>query len=62
MPTIFVHTIKGISEEQKKNMVKRVAEVSARDVGVPQEGVKIILTERSPNDMAIGGKLFSELL
>jgi len=60
MPTIFVNMIEGISEEQKKDMIKRVTEVSAKSVGVPQERAKIILTERSPDQMAVGGKLLSE--
>jgi len=60
MPTIFVNMIEGISEEQKKNMIKRVTEVSAKSVGVPQERAKIILTERSTDQMAVGGKLLSE--
>jgi len=60
MPAIFINMIEGLNAEQKKNMIERVSEVSAKNVGVPQERVKIMLTERSPDQVAVGGKLLSE--
>ena len=60
MPTIFLHMIEGISKEQKKNMVKQVSEAAAKDVGLAVEKVRVILTERSPENMSIGGKLLDD--
>jgi len=60
MPVIFINMVEGVGEEQKKNMLKRVTEVSAKSVGLPHERVKIVLTERSAGQVAVGGKLLSE--
>ena len=60
MPTIFLHTIEGMTKEQKKNMAKRVTEVIVKDANVSEEKVRIVLAERSSENMCIGGKFLAE--
>ena len=58
MPNIFIHVMKGITPEQKSSMVKRITEVTSKDVGVPLDFVRIIFTEHPAENMAIGGEFF----
>ena len=56
MPNIIVHTMEGLTPEQKKNMVKRITETATKDVGVPPNDVRIIITEHQAKNMAMGGE------
>lgn len=60
MPTIFANTIEGLSLEQKKDIFRRITEVTSKDVGVAETAVRIIWTERKPGDMSVGGYMLDD--
>ena len=60
MPNIIVHATEGLPPEQKKNMVKRITEYVSKDVDLPVEDVRIIITEHPTQNVAIGGEFLSE--
>lgn len=60
MPNIIVHVMEGLASERRKNMVKRITESASKDVGVPLDDVRIIITEHAAHNMAIGGEFLDE--
>ena len=60
MPNIIIHAMEGLTPEQRKNMVKRITETASKDVGVPPNDVRIIITEHQAKNMAIGGEFLDK--
>ena len=60
MPIVQVHLLKGRSGEQKKKLVAEMTSSICSALGVKSEQVRIILSEMSHEDFAVGGILSSE--
>ncbi len=60
MPIIQVHLLEGRSPEQKRAFVRRVTESACETLQVRPEQVRIILSEMSRDEYAIGGELLSD--
>ena len=60
MPIVQVHLLEGRSTEQKKMLVSEMTACICLALEVRPEQVRIILSEISHGDYAVGGELFSE--
>ncbi len=60
MPIVQVHLLEGRSTEQKKMLVSEMTASICLALEVRPEQVRIILSEISRGDYAVGGELFSE--
>jgi 4-oxalocrotonate tautomerase len=61
MPEIYVHAVKGRSQEQKKALIKDITDAVVKNFSVPAEAVVIEIVEAEPTLKAKGGVLFSEM-
>jgi len=59
MPVVIIEMWEGRTIEQKKQLVEGITSVIA-NIGVPKEGVHIIIKDNPKHNWAIGGKLASE--
>lgn len=55
MPIVQIHLLEGRSREIKEHLVKRVTAAICESLGSKEEQVRIILSEMSGQDYAIGG-------
>lgn len=60
MPLIRLEIFEGRPEEMKKELIKRVSEVTADVLKIPAEHVQCILTEVPRKHWARGGVPYSE--
>jgi 4-oxalocrotonate tautomerase len=61
MPEVYVHAVKGRTQEQKKALVKDITDAVVKNFSVPAEAVVIEIVEAEPTLKAKGGVLFSEM-
>jgi len=61
LPIIHINMIEGRTEEQKRRIVERVAEVMVEEAKVKKEAVRIIFNDMKGHDLGIGDKLFKDL-
>ena len=61
MPAIHVHMLTGRTPEQKKAFIKAIAEVTVDILAVPEDAVRIILTEVAPEHWGIGSRDMAEI-
>ncbi len=59
MPVVIVEMWEGRTIEQKKQIVEGITSVWVK-MGVPAEGVQVILKDNAKHNWAIAGKLTSE--
>ncbi|ABB15115.1 MULTISPECIES: 4-oxalocrotonate tautomerase [Carboxydothermus] len=57
MPIIQIELLEGRTVEQKRELVKRITEVTVDVVKCPPEAVKIIIREMKPENYGDGGVL-----
>jgi 4-oxalocrotonate tautomerase len=60
MPTIEVMMLEGRTQEQKKNVVRRITEVMVEEADAKIENVTIHIHEMPKRHVAKGGVMFSE--
>lgn len=60
MPLVTIKLIEGRSIEQKRGMAKDVTEAIVKNVGCPPTAVQIEIVDLKPENLAQGGKLFSD--
>ncbi len=60
MPEIIVYAVEGRSLEQKRGLVKDIADAVVRHFNVPAEAVVVQIVESAKSSKAKGGVLFSE--
>ncbi|WFD11809.1 tautomerase family protein [Tepidibacter hydrothermalis] len=60
MPVINV-TLSPIPEEQKKELISRLVEVSMDITGTPEHGNAVIITELPLNALGVGKKTAAEV-
>ena len=60
MPLVTIKIIEGRTVEQKRGMAKDVTEAIVKNVGCPASAVQIDIVELKQENIAQGGKLFSD--
>src|SRR5262249_49740600 len=60
MPEIYVHAVKGRTQEQKRALVKDITDAVVKNFSVPTDAVVVEIVETEPTLKAKGGVLFSE--
>ena len=55
MPIINVQMLSGRSPAQKSALIAELADAPRRSLGVPEEALRIILTEVAPENWGVGG-------
>ena len=56
MPLISVQIVKGRTREQKRSLIRGLAEAAITALGVPEQSVRVLLTEIEPEHWGIGLK------
>ena len=60
MPYVTVKMLEGRTEEQKRNLVKKVTDAVAETTGAPVENVVVFIEDMPKNHYGVAGKLFSD--
>jgi 4-oxalocrotonate tautomerase len=60
MPEVYVHAVKGRSQEQKKALVKDITDAVVKNYKVEPGAVVVTMVESEKQDKMKGGVLFSE--
>lgn len=60
MPLVTIKIIEGRTAEQKRGIAKDVTEAIVKNIGCPAEAVMIDMVDLKPDNVAQGGKLFSD--
>ncbi len=61
MPIITVDWIEGRDKERKARIVEEITDTMVRVAGAKRENVRIIINDHSKDDLAMGGKLLSDI-
>lgn len=61
MPIISVQVLEGRSPEKKRAFMRALAEAAVTTLGVPEQSVRVILTEVPPEHWGVGLKTKAEL-
>lgn len=61
MPVINIQLVSGRTPAQKLALIKEVAGATSRTLGVPEDAVRILLTEFEPENYALGSQTMAEL-
>jgi 4-oxalocrotonate tautomerase len=60
MPLVTIKILEGRTVEQKRGLSKDVTEAICRNIGCPPDAVHIDIVNLKPEDVAQGGKLFTD--
>jgi len=60
MPLVTIKVFEGRTVEQKRGMAKDVTEAIAKNIGCPPTAVQIEIVDLKQENLAQGGKLFSD--
>jgi 4-oxalocrotonate tautomerase len=60
MPLVTIKILEGRTVEQKRGLSKDVTEAICRNIGCPPDAVHIDIVNLKPEDIAQGGKLFTD--
>ena len=60
MPIIRVEMFKGLTKDQKRNLVKELTEAFNRTCGDNHQGIDVMLFDIEQDNWGSGGVLFSE--
>ncbi len=61
MPEVYVHAVKGRSQEQKKALVQDITTAVMKHFNAPADAVVVSIIETEASSKAKGGVLFSEM-
>jgi 4-oxalocrotonate tautomerase len=61
MPEVYVHAVKGRSQEQKKALAKDITDAVVKNFAVPADAVVVSIIETEASSKSKGGVLFSEM-
>ncbi|ADL57801.1 4-oxalocrotonate tautomerase family protein [Methanothermobacter sp. KEPCO-1] len=59
MPVIQISCNK-LTREKKRELVKRITEVSSEVMGLPESTITVLIREVPPEDVGVGGILLSD--
>lgn len=54
MPVINVQMLAGRTPEQKSDLIRELAEATVRALGVPEQSIRVLLTEIDPAHWGVG--------
>ena len=60
MPLVTINMFEGRSVDEKRGLVKDVTDAICKNVGCPEAAVQIVIAELKQENIAQGGKLFSD--
>jgi len=60
MPLVTIKILEGRTVEQKRGMAKDVTEAIVKNIVCPPAAVQIDIVDLKPENVAQGGKLFSD--
>jgi 4-oxalocrotonate tautomerase len=60
MPEVYVHAVKGRSQDQKKALITDITNAVMKHFNAPADAVVVSIIETEANSKAKGGVLFSE--
>jgi 4-oxalocrotonate tautomerase len=61
MPEVYVHAVKGRTQEQKRALVKDITDAVVKNFNAPADAVVVSIIETEATSKAKGGVLFSEM-
>ncbi|MBN1447223.1 MAG: 2-hydroxymuconate tautomerase family protein [Bacteroidetes bacterium] len=61
MPIIHTHILEGRGSDTKRELIRNITEAVVRTLGVPEESVRVIISEMARDAYGIGGKTAKEL-
>ena len=61
MPVINVQILTGRTIAQKKALIAELGEATKRTLGVPDEAIRVLLTEFPPEHWGVGSRTMAEL-
>ena len=61
MPEIYVHAVKGRTQEQKKALIKDITDAVVKNFNAAPEAVVVSIIETEAASKGKGGVLFSEM-
>ena len=61
MPVITVQMLSGRTAAQKSALIAELADVAKRMLDVPDEAIRVLLTEMSAENWGIGGRTMAEI-
>jgi 4-oxalocrotonate tautomerase len=61
MPEVYVHAVKGRTQEQKKALMKDITDAVVKNFNTPPEAVVVSIIETEAACKVKGGVLFSEM-
>ncbi|MCQ8904926.1 MAG: 4-oxalocrotonate tautomerase family protein [Methanothermobacter sp.] len=59
MPVIQINCNR-LTREKKRELVKRVTEVSSEIMGLPESTITVLIRELDPEDVGVGGSLLCD--
>jgi len=61
MPIINIQVLEGRTPAQKKDLVRELAGAVTRTLNVPEEAIRIIVTEVAPEHWGVGARTMAEI-
>ncbi|HOP47563.1 MAG TPA: 2-hydroxymuconate tautomerase [Desulfobacteraceae bacterium] len=61
MPIVHIYFLEGRTQEKKENLMKKVTEAICDTLDVEPERVRIILSEKTTDDISVGGVTLTKL-
>ena len=61
MPLINVQMLSGRTPAQKSAFIKELAEAAIRTLGVPEEAIRVVLTEVEPEHWGVGTRTMADI-
>jgi len=61
MPIINVQMLPGRTGEQKKAFIKAVSEIAVSTLAVPEEAIRILITEVDADHWSIGSRTMADI-
>ena len=61
MPEVYVHAVKGRTQDQKKALIKDITDAVVKNFNAAPESVIVAIVETDAGSKGKGGVLFSEM-
>ncbi|MFN2744646.1 MULTISPECIES: 2-hydroxymuconate tautomerase [Bacillus] len=61
MPYVTVKMLEGRTDEQKRNLVKKVTEAVSETTGAPAEKIAVMIEEMKKEHYGVAGKRISDM-
>ncbi|KAA6451062.1 4-oxalocrotonate tautomerase [Bacillus swezeyi] len=61
MPYVTVQMLEGRTDEQKRDLVKKVTDAVSETTGAPKEKIAVIIEEMKKENYGVAGKRMSDI-